>query len=129
MPRMMNNNKAVEKPAKGTFLKSLIKLLKFCKKYWGWIILSMVFGAIAVVFQIIGPNKIGDIANIIGNYENGIDIGAVTEIGIFFGLHLCRWCNFVLFSTLHHGDSDTKHRQKTQARHFKKDKRFAAQLF
>ena len=83
MPRMMNNNKAVEKPAKGTFLKSLIKLLKFCKKYWGWIILSMVFGAIAVVFQIIGPNKIGDIANIIGNYENGIDIGAVTEIGIF----------------------------------------------
>lgn len=83
MPRMMNNNKAVEKPAKGTFLKSLIKLLKFCKKYWGWIILSMVFGAIAVVFQIIGPNKIGDIANIIGNYENGIDIGAVTEIAIF----------------------------------------------
>ena len=83
MPRMMNNNKAVEKPAKGTFLKSLIKLLKFCKKYWGWIILSMVFGAVAVVFQIIGPNKIGDIANIIGNYENGIDIGAVTEIAIF----------------------------------------------
>lgn len=83
MPRMMNNNKAVEKPAKGTFLKSLLKLLKFCKKYWGWIILSMFFGAVAVVFQIIGPNKIGDIANIIGNYENGIDIGAVTEIAIF----------------------------------------------
>ena len=65
-------------------MKSLGKLLKFCKKYWGWIILSIIFGAIAVVFQIIGPNKIGDIANIItGSFATGIDVGAVTEIAIF----------------------------------------------
>ncbi len=86
MPGMMNMNKnnAVEKAEKGTFLKSLGKLLKFCKKYWGWIILSIIFGAIAVVFQIIGPNKIGDIANIItGSFATGIDVGAVTEIAIF----------------------------------------------
>lgn len=79
-----NKNKVVEKAEKGTFMKSLGKLLKFCKRYWGWIILSMIFGAIAVVFQIIGPDKIGDIANIItGSFATGIDVGAVTEIAIF----------------------------------------------
>lgn len=86
MPGMMNTNKnkVVEKAEKGTFMKSLGKLLKFCKRYWGWIILSMIFGAIAVVFQIIGPDKIGDIANIItGSFATGIDVGAVTEIAIF----------------------------------------------
>lgn len=79
----MNKNASVEKAEKGTFMKSLGKLLKFCKKYWGWIILSIIFGAVAVVFQIIGPNKIGDLANIISGYESGIDLGAVIEIGIF----------------------------------------------
>ena len=89
MPGMMNmKNRPSEKAKKGTFLKSLGKLLVFCKRYWGWIILSMIFGAVAVVFQIIGPNKIGDIANIIsGAFMPGgsgvIDIGAVTEIAIF----------------------------------------------
>ena len=86
MPGMMNTNKnkVVEKAEKGTFMKSLGKLLKFCKRYWGWIILSMIFGAISVVFQIIGPDKIGDIANIItGSFATGIDVGAVTEIAIF----------------------------------------------
>lgn len=86
MARPMNikGNKAVEKAPKGTFLKSLSKLLVFCKRYWGWIILSIVFGIVAVVFQIIGPNKIGDIANIIKDtWLTGIDIGSITEIAIF----------------------------------------------
>lgn len=86
MARPMNikGNKTVEKAPKGTFLKSLSKLLVFCKRYWGWIILSIVFGIVAVVFQIIGPNKIGDIANIIKDtWLTGIDIGSITEIAIF----------------------------------------------
>ena len=86
MARPMNikGNNTVEKAPKGTFLKSLSKLLVFCKRYWGWIILSIVFGTVAVVFQIIGPNKIGDIANIIKDtWLTGIDIGSITEIAIF----------------------------------------------
>ena len=85
MPGMMNmRNNSVEKAEKGAFFKSLGKLLKFCKRYWGWIILSIVLGAVATVFQIIGPNKIGDIASIISkSYMFGIDVGAVTEIAIF----------------------------------------------
>ena len=55
-PRMI----AAEKAEKGSFKKSMKKLILFCRKYWWWIGLSIVFGAVSVVFQIIGPNKIKD---------------------------------------------------------------------
>lgn len=101
MPGMMNmRNNSVEKAEKGAFAKSLGKLLKFCKRYWGWIILSIVLGAIATVFQIIGPNKIGDIANIITqSFMTGIDIGAVTEIAIFL---VCIYITGAILSYFQH---------------------------
>lgn len=70
---------------KGSFKKSMKKLFLFCRRYWGWIALSLVFGAVGVVFQIIGPNKIMDITNLItgGLLKGGIDIPAVTKIAIF----------------------------------------------
>lgn len=89
MPGMMNmRNSKVEKAEKGAFFKSLGKLLKFCKRYWGWIILSIALAAVATVFQIIGPNKIGEIADIISEYLSGLgsasmNIGKITEIAIF----------------------------------------------
>ena len=89
MPGMMNmRNGKVEKAEKGAFFKSLGKLLKFCKRYWGWIIFSIVLAAVATVFQIIGPNKIGEITDIISEYLSGLgstsmNIGKITEIAIF----------------------------------------------
>ena len=86
MPGMMNmRNGKVEKAEKGVFFKSLGKLLKFCKRYWGWIIFSIVLAAVATVFQIIGPNKIGEITDIISDYLSGfgMNIGKITEIAIF----------------------------------------------
>lgn len=79
--------KKVQKPvkAKGSFKKSMGKLLRYCKKEWAWILISMVLGAIAVVFRIIGPNKISDITNLIteGVIVGAVDIGAVTKIAVF----------------------------------------------
>lgn len=80
----MSKNVVVEKMEKGTFKTSMLKLLKYCKRYWGWMIVSILFGVVATVFQIIGPQKIMDITNLIGNgLMGGIDINAVTKIAIF----------------------------------------------
>lgn len=70
---------------KGSFKKSMAKLVRYCKKEWPWILISMILGAVAVVFQIIGPNKISDITNLItqGVVYGNIDVKAVTEIAVF----------------------------------------------
>lgn len=75
-----------KKKEKGTFKKSMGKLIRYCKKEWVWIFISMIIGAVSVVFQIIGPNKISDITTLITSaIYNGtaVDIGAVTKIAIF----------------------------------------------
>ncbi len=74
------------KREKGAFKKSMGKLIMFCRKEWVWLLVSMLFGAVAVVFQIIGPNQIKEITTIItvGLFQNGqIDVAAVTKIGVF----------------------------------------------
>ena len=73
------------KTEKGTFKKSMSKLIRYCKKDWAWLIFSMLLGVVSVVFQIVGPNKVSEITNLItqGLYSGGIDIGAVTEVAIF----------------------------------------------
>lgn len=73
------------KAEKGTFKKSIGKLLRYCKKYWIWMIVALVMGAVSVVFQIIGPNKISEIANLITTgVATGEDVMAqVTKIAIF----------------------------------------------
>ena len=75
-----------EKREKGTFKKSMGKLIRYCQREWPWILISMLLGAVAVVFQIIGPNKISDITNLIteGIMQGGvIDVQEVTKIAIF----------------------------------------------
>lgn len=70
---------------KGTFKKTMGKLIKYCKKYWIWIGIAFILGAVGATFQIIGPNKIQEITNLIaqGIFTNGVDVDAVTKIAIF----------------------------------------------
>lgn len=79
------NITSTEKVEKGTFTKSMGKLIRYCKKEWLWMLLSILLGAVAVVFQIIGPNKIREITDLIttGLYTGGIDIEAVTTVALF----------------------------------------------
>lgn len=87
------------KAEKGSFKKSMGKLLKYCKRYWGWIIVSIIIGAIATVFQIIGPDKISEITNLInqGVYlgDMGVVIGEITRIAIFL---LCIYASGAVLS-------------------------------
>lgn len=79
------NMRSSGKIEKGTFKKSMGKLLRYCKKYWGWMVVALVLGTVSVVFQIIGPNKISEIANLITtSVATGEDVMAqVTKIAIF----------------------------------------------
>lgn len=68
---------AGEKPAKGVFKKSMIKLLKYCKKYYWLIGIALFLGVIAVVCQIITPNLISDLTELIAG---AIKIGAQIDL-------------------------------------------------
>ena len=67
---------------KGSFTKNMGKLLRYCKKYWGWLIFSLLLGVVGVVSQIVLPDKLKEITNIIsqGIASGTTDIDAVTRI-------------------------------------------------
>ena len=73
----------VEKVPKGTFKKSILKFLRYCKGYWILIALALVIGAIAVFPALYGPNKVKEIMQLItsavyGGYNT--DIAAVEKL-------------------------------------------------
>ena len=67
---------------KGSFTKNMGKLLRYCKKYWGWLIFSLLLGVVGIVAQIILPDKLKEITTLIthGIASGSTDIGAITEI-------------------------------------------------
>lgn len=73
-----------EKPAKGQFKKSMSKLIKYCKKFYWLIGIALLLGAISVVCQIISPNLISSLTDLITNglKSGGIDYSAVTRTAL-----------------------------------------------
>lgn len=73
-----------EKPAKGQFKKSMAKLIKYCKKFYWLIGIALLLGAISVVCQIISPNLISSLTDLITNglKSGGIDYSAVTRTAL-----------------------------------------------
>ncbi len=73
-----------EKPAKGQFKKSMAKLIKYCKKFYWLIGVALALGAISVVCQIISPNLISELTEIIseGLVGGGVDYSAVTRTAL-----------------------------------------------
>ena len=76
----INSNKAKNPKA------SLLKLLKYCKKYYPVIIIGIVFSIVSTLAALWGPGKVGDIANLISSgmfSSEGIDLEKITKLGIF----------------------------------------------
>ena len=80
-----------EKIEKGTFKKSMGKLLVYCKKYWGAVIVALLCGIVGAIAQIIGPNKIKDLANeIMKAFYGQMNMDTVTGICVFLVvLYIC----------------------------------------
>lgn len=67
------------------FKKSIKKLIIYCKKYVWAIVVALVLALAGTVLSLIGPNKVGDLSNIIKDgmfAETGIDMAAITKIGL-----------------------------------------------
>jgi len=81
MPGPMNHRRK-NVGDKGSFTKNMGKLLRYCKKYWGWLIFSLLLGVVGIVAQIILPDKLKEITTLIthGIASGSTDIGAITEI-------------------------------------------------
>lgn len=82
MPKMKNNTEKAKNSK-----KAFKNLLNFGKRYIGWIILAFVLASVSAVITIIGPNKIGDITNLIKDgLFTSIDISAILQITIFLAV-------------------------------------------
>lgn len=82
MPKPMNGIQPI-RGAKN-FKKAIGKLVIFCRSYFPAIIIAMVFAVVGSTFTIIGPQKLGDLTNLITEgLIYGIDMAAVTEIAMF----------------------------------------------
>ena len=71
--------------SKFTFNESIGKFIHYLKPYYFWLILAVLFAVVGTVFSIIGPNKLGDMTNLIegavrSNTE--INLGEIGKIGL-----------------------------------------------
>ncbi len=76
----MKKQNKFEKPAdfKGTWQK----LLRYCKKYWGWMLTAVLCAAGGAVLTLIGPDKISELTKVITEgLMTGIDVDEVKRIG------------------------------------------------
>ena len=71
-----------EKAPKGTFKQSMGKLLRYCKKYWGWLIFSLVLGSVGIVAQIVLPDMLKSFTNLMtaGIESGNTDYGSITTL-------------------------------------------------
>jgi len=91
----MKKQNKFEKPAdfKGTWQK----LLRYCKKYWGWMLTAVLCAAGGAVLTLIGPDKISELTKVITEgLMTGIDVDEVKRIGCM--LILLYGIGFVLSS-------------------------------
>ncbi|MEN6470014.1 MAG: ABC transporter ATP-binding protein [Clostridiaceae bacterium] len=73
------------------FSASWGKLLRYCRKYWAVMIVSLVCAALGTVLTLLGPDKLSELTNLIGSgLMTGIDMEAAAKIGFtlvaFYGL-------------------------------------------
>ena len=66
------------------FKRTIIKLLKYCKRYMTYIVIALLLTAISSIFTIMGPSRIGDITDLIlEGMMTSIDLTAVSKIATF----------------------------------------------
>lgn len=90
-----------EKPK--DFKKTWGKLLRYCGKYMPFLVGAMVLAMVGAVCSLIGPDKLKDLTNVIGEGMLGtIDMGRVERIALFLaGLYLfSALCSYIQSYTM-----------------------------
>lgn len=78
--------KKYEKASKGEMASAMKKILEYMKGSVGIVAVALVLAALGAVLTIIGPDKVGEITDLIADgLMTGIDLKAVARVGIFLG--------------------------------------------
>ena len=79
-------------------IRSLKKSADYLKKSVIWVVVALILAAVSAIITIIGPDKVGEIANVISDGLLGeIDLAAITKIGATL---VCLYCLSAAFSFL-----------------------------
>ncbi len=93
MPRMKNDNQKAKNSK-----KAFKQLFVFCKRYMFWVVLALLLASVSAIFTIIGPNKIGEITDLIKNgLATSINMDAILQVTIFLAVIylIGAVCNFL----------------------------------
>lgn len=75
-----------EKASKGEMASAMKKIIEYMKGSVGIVAVALVLAALGAVLTIIGPDKVGEITDLIADgLMTGIDLKAVARVGIFLG--------------------------------------------
>lgn len=75
-----------EKSSKGEMASAMKKIIEYMKGSVGIVAVALVLAALGAVLTIIGPDKVGEITDLIADgLMTGIDLKAVARVGIFLG--------------------------------------------
>ncbi|MGN1117507.1 MAG: ABC transporter ATP-binding protein [Acutalibacteraceae bacterium] len=74
------------------------KILCYCRKYWGAIIIAFCAATIGTVLTLLGPDKLSKITKLITDgISTDIDLGSVAKIGfMLIAFYICSWLLSVL---------------------------------
>ena len=75
-----------EKASKGEIKSAMKKIIEYMKGSVGIVAVALVLAALGAVLTIIGPDKVGEITDLMADgLMTGIDLKAVARVGIFLG--------------------------------------------
>lgn len=75
-----------EKASKGEMASAMKKIIEYMKGSVGIVAVALVLAALGAVLTIIGPDKVGEITDLMADgLMTGIDLKAVARVGVFLG--------------------------------------------
>ena len=75
-----------EKASKGEMASAMKKIIEYMRGSVGIVAVALVLAALGAVLTIIGPDKVGEITDLMADgLMTGIDLKAVARVGIFLG--------------------------------------------
>ncbi len=76
-----------EKASKGEMASAMKKIIEYMRGSIGIVAVALVLAALGAVLTIIGPDKVGEITDLMADgLMTGIDLNAVARVGIFLGV-------------------------------------------
>ena len=103
-------NRAPAEKAKN-FKSAIISIAKYCKSYWGYIIVALIVATLSSILAVIGPNKLQDLVNkITGGLMGSMDFAGIWNlayvlIAIYATSAICMAIQSILMAKVSHNVS------------------------